>query len=113
MEYNNLLDIYDRMVDVSNQLHEEHSFDCVGFDRALFTLRHALLQYVPVNLHLENRNLKRQLEHALSKLKESNIARDANLQENKKLRSENQVLTIRLNSLRSAHDKLSKNKVLK
>lgn len=120
MEYNNILDIYDRMVDVSNQLHDEHSFDSVGFDRALFTLRHALLQYAPINLHISNKSLTRQLEIAENKLKECHCKRDEILRSNNKLisenanlKSENNVLKVRLNSLKSAYDKSSANKMLK
>lgn len=116
MTYNNIIDVYNRLVDVSNQLHEEHSFEVKGFDKALFTLKYALKQYVSLNLHLENKILKRQLdqlENIQCKLKESNISRDAALQENKRLRSEINVLNIRLNSLKQVYDKSSKNKILK
>lgn len=110
MEYNNIISIYDRLVDVSNQLHDEKSPLVEGFDKALFTFQYALRNYVPVNLHLENNRLKRQLkdlEILQAKLKESNIKRDVALQENNKLRSENNVLNVRLNSLQKAYKKVS------
>jgi hypothetical protein len=113
MTYNNIIDVYNRMVDVSNQLHEEHSFEAIGYDKALFTLQYAIKQYVSVNLHLENKSLTRQLELAESKLKECHCKRDEILRVNNKLLSENENLKSEINSLRKLYQKVSANKMLK
>jgi hypothetical protein len=113
MEYNTIIQIYDRLVDVSNQLHDECDLDCTGFDRALFTLRHALLQYQPINLHLSNKSLTHQLEIAESKLKECYCKRDEILRVNNELISENENLKSEINSLRKLYQKASANKMLK
>ncbi len=89
MEYNNILDIYDRLVDVSTQLHSDFDFDSVGFDKALYLLQYALKQYVPINLHLENRDLKNQLERCQYKTSEFNAGKLALLEKNKELHNEN------------------------
>lgn len=60
--YNNIIKIYDRMVEVSDQLHESNDPDTKGFDKAIFMLCHALKQFEGINLHIENRNLKKRLE---------------------------------------------------
>lgn len=116
MTYNNIIDVYNRLVEVSNQLHDEHSPDAIGYDKAIFTFQYALKQYVSINLHLENKSLQRQLSHVdalQNKIKECNISRDAALQSNKQLRTENQRLREELNALRAVYIKVSANKILK
>lgn len=60
--YNSIIDIYDRLVSVSDEMHESNDPDTKGFDRAIFMLCHALKQFEGINLHIENRNLKKRLE---------------------------------------------------
>lgn len=99
MEYYNLLDLFDRMVDVSNKMHDEHDFDTIGFDKCLIVLRHALKQYVPINLHLENRNLQSELDKVKSKRQEFEDGKMAIVQKNKKVVLENEKLRAEINRL--------------
>lgn len=112
-EYNNILDIYDRLVDVSNQLHDENSTDVKGFDSALFTFQYALKQYQSLNLHIANKSLTRQLETAEFKLKECHCKRDEILRVNNRLIIENEKLKSEVNSLRILYQKASANKIMK
>jgi hypothetical protein len=67
-EYNNILDIYERMCEVSDKMHCSFDLDVLGFDRALYTFQYALKQYSSINLHLENKRLNRELELANDKV---------------------------------------------
>lgn len=113
MEYNTIIQIYDRLVDVSNQLHNEHSFDTIGYDKALFTLQYALKKYQSINLHIVNKRLLRQLETAEFRLKEYHCKRDEILRYNNSLILENENLKSEINSLRKLYQKVSANKILK
>lgn len=82
--YNNIIQIYDRMVEVSDQLHERNDPDTKGFDKALFMLCHALKQFEGINLHIENRNLTNRLDAVRGMIG----FRDANIKEHLKLEDE-------------------------
>lgn len=56
-QYNNFIEIYDTLVDVSTKLHEGKDPDAKGFDKALYMLNYALKKVDGINLHIENRNL--------------------------------------------------------
>lgn len=60
--YQNIIDIYDTIVEVSDQLHEAKDPDLKGFDKALFMLHHALKNFEGINMHLENRKLVHQVK---------------------------------------------------
>lgn len=101
MEYNNLLDIYDKLVDISNQKHAEFDFNVVGFDEALFILHYALKHYVPINLHIDNRNLQRQLSTCISKQSEYTAGKLSIIQTNRELKAENSKLKSENDRLRN------------
>lgn len=60
-QYTNIIHIYDSLVEISDELHESNDPDTKGFDKALFMLCHALKKFEGINLHIENRNLKKRL----------------------------------------------------
>lgn len=97
MEYNTIIDIYDRLVDVSNKLHEDFDFDAHGFDKCLFVFQNALKRYEAINIHIENKNLRNKVEvlqhnfDSLLKIKLSTI------EKNRLLISENNLLRQQLN----------------
>lgn len=61
-QYTNIIQIYDRMISVNDELHEANDPHAKGFNMACLTLFHALKSFEGVNLHIENRNLKKRLE---------------------------------------------------
>jgi hypothetical protein len=67
-EYNNLLDIYEKMCEVSDKMHNRFDMDVLGYDKAIFTFQYALKKYSSINLHLENKRLNRELELANDKV---------------------------------------------
>jgi len=69
MEYANLLDIYDSLVEVSEKLHDDFDFDIQGFDKCLYMLHYALKNYIPINLHLENQVFEKNKELQLENVK--------------------------------------------
>lgn len=101
MEYENLLDIYDRMVEISDRKHAEFDFNVVGYDEALFILHHALKHYVPINLNIANRNLQLQLASCLSKQSDYNNGKLSIIQINRELKSENAKLKSENDRLRN------------
>lgn len=101
MEYNNILDIYDNLVDVSDKLHAEYDFDAKGFDKAIFTLKYALQHYAQINLHIDNRNLQRQLSTCISKQAEYNAGKLSIIQTNRELKAENAKLKSENDRLRN------------
>lgn len=71
-KYDNIIDIYRRLVAVSLELDEQESPDLKGFDMCLMLLRSALREYDSLNMHQEVKHLRRALneaEHKVSKLK--------------------------------------------
>lgn len=67
-EYENIIDIYERMCEVSDKMHNQFDLDVLGFDKCMYTFQYALKQYSPLNLHLENKRLNRELELANDKV---------------------------------------------
>ncbi|HXP51675.1 MAG TPA: hypothetical protein VN922_17085 [Bacteroidia bacterium] len=94
------------MVDVSTKMHEDFDFDAAGFDKALYILHYALKQYVPINLHLANRDLQVQLERCQYKTSEFNAGKIALLEKNKHLQNENLQLRAHNRNLLADLDRL-------
>lgn len=61
-QYNNIINIYDALVGVSDQMHEEHNTLEPGFNSCLFILHNALKNFEGINLHIENRNLRERVK---------------------------------------------------
>jgi len=89
MEYANLLDIYDSLVEVSEKLHDDFDFDIQGFDKCLYMLHYALKNYIPINLHLENRRLSREIIRITGKYDEYMQSKNQVFEKNKELQLEN------------------------
>lgn len=60
--YRTIIDIYDRLVDISDQMHEQNDPLEKGFNACLFIMHNALKESDWINLHIENKNLSKRLE---------------------------------------------------
>lgn len=67
-EYNTIIDIYDRLVDVSDKMLSENNPNLKGFNKCVFMLHYALKNYHQINLHLECKRLQRELDIANEKV---------------------------------------------
>lgn len=105
MEHNNLIEIYGKLKTVSTQLHEDFDFDAHGFDKCLFMLQHALKNYAPINLHIENHNLKNKLLNIEQKHDSYSTEKSAFYIRNGELLEENNLLK---QQLKTANAELAK-----
>lgn len=104
MEYNTIIDIYDRLVEVSAKLHEDFDFDAHGFDKCIFVLHNALKRYEAINLHIDNKNLRNQIADLKGKYDEFLSGKLRISERNKELVEENNKLS---QQLKSANGQLS------
>lgn len=91
-KYDNIIDIYRRLVAVSIELEEEHSPDIKGFDMCLMLLRSALREYDSLNMHLEVKRLHRALNEAEYKVGRLQLKIDDLMEDNQVLMKRNRKL---------------------
>lgn len=99
--YTSIIEIYDRLVTVSDELHEAKDPLERGFNACLLILHDKLKELDNINLHVENRNLKKKihnLECAIDRLDENK--HDVFI-ENKALKIENMQLKAHVKSIKS------------
>ena len=97
-KYNNIIDIYRRLVAVSLELEAEGNPHLKGFDYCLMLLRSALREYDSLNMHQEVKQLRRALEQAEYKVSKLKLKVDD-------LTEDNQVLTKRNRKLERRAEK--------
>lgn len=91
-KYNNIIDIYRRLITVSLELEAEGNPNIKGFDYCLMLLRSALREYDSLNMHLEVKQLRRALEQAEYKVSKLKLKVDDLTEDNQVLAKRNRKL---------------------
>lgn len=93
----NFTDIYNRLVEVNDKMHEANDPNAIGFTQCLYLMQRALKNLVGINHHIENTNLKNTLYWSKLRIDDFKNGETQTYQRNKQLLIENVKLRCELN----------------